>query len=123
MLLSQISSRANSVMQFLTVLLLFVFVLVITWFTTRWIGKIQKGQMGGGANLEVIETQRISNNKFLQIVRAGNKYFVIAIGKDEVHVVSEIAEEDIVFRTEEQPNATFAAVLDKVKNLNKKKED
>ena len=38
-MLLAITSRTDSYLQFLTVLLLFVFVLVITYFTTRWIAR------------------------------------------------------------------------------------
>jgi len=123
-MLLTISSKTDSFLQFVTVLLLFLFVVFITWFTTRWIAKIQRGQFSGGNNLEVIETQRISNNKYLQIIRAGSKYFVIAIGKDEVHMLTEIPECDLNIKSSEDAQPlTFASVLDRVKNLNKDKED
>lgn len=79
--------------------------------------------MSGGDNLEVIETQRISNNKYVQIVRAGNKYLVIAFGKDEVSFLTEISQDELIIKTEEESTPSFASVLEKVKNINKKKED
>ena len=123
MLLS-VSTKTDSFLQFLTVLFLFVFVVFITWFATRWIAKIQKGQMVDGCNIEVIETQRISPNKYLQIVRAGKKYVLIAIGKDEVTMLTEIAQEDLLIKGDDgSQNISFTSVFEKVKNLNKKKED
>lgn len=107
----------------MVVLLLFVFVLVITWFTTRWISKVQRGQMSGGDNLEIIETQKISNNKYLQIVRAGDKYLVIAIGKDEVSFLSEVSKDELIIKTEEESAPSFASVLEKIRNKDKKKEE
>ena len=53
-MLLAITSRTDSYLQFLTVLLLFVFVLVITYFTTRWIARYQKVKSNAD-NLEVIE--------------------------------------------------------------------
>lgn len=46
----------------------------------RWFSKTQMSK----GNLTVLETIRIANGKFLQLVKAGEQYFVIAVGKDEV---------------------------------------
>ena len=88
------TGRTDSYLQFLTVLILFVFVQRITWVTTRWIANYQKGRALSG-NLEVVETLRITGNKFLQIVRAGKKYLVIAVGKDEIHMLTELTEDEV----------------------------
>ena len=43
-------------------------------------------------NLEIIEGIRLANNKYVQIIRAGeDKYFVVACGKDEVTLLGEIS--------------------------------
>lgn len=109
----------DSVFQFLTVLLLFVFVLVITYLTTRWIAKVQKGQMAPGANLEVVETLKITSDKYIQIVRSGNKYLVVGIGKNEINFLSEVDEADLIFKnSSNNKTASFASILDKFKKKN-----
>ena len=80
--------------QFITVLLVFVVVLGITALTTRWIANYQK-QQSMNENVQVIETTRIANNKYIQIVRAGEKYMVIAVCKDTVTMLGEIPKEQI----------------------------
>ena len=67
--------------QFITVLLLFVVVLGITAAVTKWMANYQK-QQSANENIEVIETTRIANNKYIQIIRAGGRYMVIAVCKD-----------------------------------------
>ena len=89
------SSTAGSISQLITVILLFVLVLTITAFTTRFVAGYQKMQ-NVNRNLEVIETLKITNNKFLQIVRAGNKYIVIGIGKDEISMLTEISDDELI---------------------------
>lgn len=122
MLLS-VTTRMDSYLQFMTVLILFVFVLVITYLVTRWIARYQKGKAGIG-NLEVVETCRIASNKYVQIVRAGKKYLVIAVGKDEVHMLSELTGEEIDLRENEQEQALdFAGVFEKVKRMKEKDKD
>lgn len=85
----------QSFAQFLTALLIFLFVLFITWMTTRFIGNLQKAQMTGG-NIEVIETTKITPSKYLQIIRAGDTYLLIAVCKDSVTMLTELSEESLV---------------------------
>ncbi len=117
------TSRTDSYLQFLTILLLFVFVLFITFLTTRWIAGYQKSRMQGG-NLEVIETTRITSNKYLQLVRAGEKYLLIGVGKDEIHMLAELSKEELIL-TERSGTiqADFSSILENVrKRKNQEKE-
>lgn len=115
--------RTDSYLQFITVLILFVFVLGVTYVTTRWIANYQKGRALAG-NLEVIETMRITGNKYLQIVRAGNKYLVIAVGKDEIHMLAELSEEEVtVLRQQGTQTLDFKNILEKIRKQNAKEDD
>lgn len=96
-MLLALSDRADSYVQFVTVLLLFVFVLAVTAFVTKWIGGYQKGSGAAGKNMELVEALRLSNNKYVQIVRIGRKYLALAVCKDTVTMLSEIPEEDLSF--------------------------
>lgn len=118
MLLS-VTTRMDSYLQFMTVLILFVSVLVVTYLVTRWIANYQKSR-AGSSNLEIIETCRISSNKYIQIVRAGEKYLVIAVGKDEVHMLSELSAVELNLSKEEMQTVQFADILEKVKRLKEK---
>lgn len=96
MLLALSDRRTDSYVQLVTVLLLFVFVLAVTAFVTKWIGGYQKGR-SVGTNMELVEALRLSNNKYVQIVRIGRKYLALAVCKDTVTMLSEIPEEDLHF--------------------------
>lgn len=98
MLLAEVS-KLDSIIQFLTVLIIFVFVLGATWFTTRYIAGVQKGKLKGN-NFEIIDSFRISQNKYMQIIRIGDRYLAIAVCKDTVTVLTELSE-DVVIRPEE----------------------
>lgn len=89
-----LAAGVNSYAQFITVLLIFVAVLGVTAWTTKWIANYQKQQNENG-NIEVVETTRIANNKYIQIIRAGEKYMVIAVCKDTVTMLGEIPEEQL----------------------------
>lgn len=106
-----LTTGAGSYAQFITVLLIFVAVLGITAWTTRWMANYQK-QQSVNENIEVIETTRIANNKYIQIIRAGEKYMVIAVCKDTVTMLGEIGREQLKEGTPGQ-HLTFKELLDK----------
>lgn len=114
--------KVDGYLQFMTVLVLFVFVLGITYVATRWIANYQKGK-AAGSNLELIETLQVANNKYLQIVRAGNKYLAIAIGKDEVHMLAELSPEEIKRPEEGESQMDFKSILEKFKKQSAKDDD
>lgn len=112
-----LTDRAESFTQFLTVILIFLLVLGLTYLTTRFVGNYQKIR-NVNRNFEVIETLRITNGKYLQIVRVGEKYVVIGIGKDSITKVCDLSSDDIKPIPEEtltQSSEMFKAILDKAK--------
>lgn len=115
-------SRLSSFAQLITLFLVFVFVLALTYFATRWMAQQQKQQFKC-KNIEVIETFRISNTKYVQILRLGSKYVAISVCKDTVTMLTELEKEGLEF-TEQQEgmlNLGFQEVLKKVKEMNKRK--
>lgn len=110
------------VVQFITVLLIFIFVLAVTYFSTRYIAQFQKQKMETG-NLEVLEMTRIGNNKYLQIVKAGDKYLLIALSKDTVTMLTELSGESLSHSaaTDAMAPLDFKAILEKSKELMKAK--
>ena len=89
-----LSSSLESAIQLLGALLIFAFVLVITYFTAKWVGGYQKMSMYG-KNLQIIESLKVAPNKFLCLVKAGKIYLVIAVGKDEVTLLTQLTEEQL----------------------------
>ncbi|MCL2719153.1 MAG: flagellar biosynthetic protein FliO [Lachnospiraceae bacterium] len=106
----------GSVIHLLTLICIFVLVIVIAMVATRWIVNYQKGA-SNAANIEVVETYRLTANKYVQIVRIGEKYLAIAIGKDEVNFLTEISPDDLQFKAENTgAMPDFAGLLSKFKN-------
>lgn len=112
----------NSIAQFITVFVIFLAVLALTYFSTKWIATYQKGKMFS-SNITVIETFKITTNKYIQIVRIGEKYYAIAIGKDEITLLGELKEEELKISDVPQgiPTMDFKSVLEKAKNFKNKK--
>ena len=113
-------SSFESFMQLISVLVIFVFVLVITYVTTRWMAGFQKSR-SYNKNLKIIETIAVGNNKLISIVAVGKKYIAVSVGKDDVHFLTEIKEDelkDLSFLDEpdkESAKESFANILEKLK--------
>jgi flagellar protein FliO/FliZ len=90
-------------------------------------GGMQKTR-GSNKNLRIIETIGVGNNKFISIVEVGTVYLVVSVGKEEVHLLTEISKDDLKdlsFEDEGNMNLqdTFAGILKKVKDRVPKKQD
>lgn len=122
-----LSSSLHSLIQLIGALIIFAFVLGITYLTTRWMGGFQKCR-SNNKNLHVIETISVGNNKYISIVEAGTAYLVVSVGKDEVHLLTELTREqlkDFSFehQGEKETQESFAEILGKLKDKLPKKQD
>ena len=110
----------DSYLQLISMLVIFVVVLAVTYFFTKWMAGYQREKTTSG-NIEVIETARISTTKYIQIVRIGGKYVAIGVGKDEITNLGEISKEDLVIKEDDPENSlSFKEILEKIKGEKKK---
>ena len=122
-----LSSSIHSLVQLIGALIIFAFVLGVTYLTTRWMGGFQKSR-SNNKNLHVIETISVGNNKYISIVEAGTVYLVVSVGKDEVHLLTRLTREqlkDFSFehQGEKEKQESFAEILGKFKDMLPKKQD
>ena len=106
-----LTGRSDSYTQFITVLLVFVLVLGMTALVTKWLANYQR-QQGRNCNIEVLETTRISNNKYIQLVRIGQTYMAIAVCKDTVTLLCEVSKEQLTEGT--GTGSSFKDMFDKI---------
>lgn len=118
MLLSLTTNRFDSIVQLLTVVLIFIFVLALTYFVTKLSAGIQKGRMFS-PNVEILETFRIAPTKYIQIVRIGERYFSYVVCKDTVTLLGELTKDDISefnkTETGKAMNVSFKEIFEKLK--------
>lgn len=122
-----LSASMESFLQLIVALLIFVFVLILTYLTTQWIGKYQKSHMNT-KNLRIIETIPAGQNKHICLVKAGTQYLVVAVGKEEIHLLSTLTEDqlsDVSFLNElpnvEVTGETFQEIFGQLKDKMSKK--
>lgn len=115
MLLSS-GNGVDSIVQLITVLVIFVFVLAVTYLVTKWIAGFQK-QQNTGKNIQVVETTRMSPNQYAQILKLGkNKYVAVAVSKENVTLLAALEEDDIDEDTQSNvARGDFSDILKKMK--------
>lgn len=115
-ILLTVSNRIEAMAQLITLILIFAFVIGLSYFATRIVGNVQKERLKG-SNIKILETMRISNTKYIQVVKIGNKCFAIAVCKDTVTYLCELQEDDLVYTdlSDSMKGESFKAILDKFK--------
>lgn len=117
------SSTLESVVQLIGIILIFVFVLGATFLTTRWIANYQRTTTKN-RNIRVVETCRLTTNKYIQIVQVGEKYLAIAVSKDNITVLTELGEDEIIdfsAELESSKGESFGKIMEKIKSMKPKK--
>ena len=120
-----LTSSLQSFIQLLGALFIFVAVLAAAYLTTRWMGGLQQRHQNY-KNLRIVETISVGSNKTIVIVEAGTVYLVVSVGKEEVHLLTELTREqlkDLSFEDENGGNGqeSFAEILTKIKEKLPKK--
>ena len=104
--------------QFVSVLLIFAFVVALTFFTSKWIANFEK-EKNSGNNISVIETSRIAQNKYIQIVRIADKYYAYAVCKDSITLIGEVDKDSLVFNNDTVGKISFKDFLNKARENGK----
>ncbi len=116
-----VSSTGESLFQLFVVIAVFVGVLVITYYATKWIAGYQKA-MNTGKNFEVIEVQKVAGNHYVMLLRAGkDRFFVVGVGKEEINLIGELSREEITFSEPSTVETygtkeTFTDILNRLKS-------
>lgn len=114
--LVQSTSSLKSVGQLICVILLFLFVLFLAYVAARIAGTFQSGFLDKRSNVKVIEVFRLSNNKVIEIVKIGDRYLALAVCKDSVTVLTELAGNEIKEQETALKPIDFKNILEKIRN-------
>lgn len=118
-------SSLKSGLEIVWLIILCVLVIAASYFVTKYVGgsQIKKRK---NSNFELLDACSLGNHKFLQIVKAGKRYFVISVCKDSVTFIAELNEDEILFKDIATHTYNFNDVLSKYikkKNSSDKNKD
>ena len=107
------ASGVESVLKLIGLLILCAVVIAASYFTTRFVGRKQSG-LTPDSNFKPLDVYRISQNKYLQIVQIGTRYFVLAVCKDTVTCIAELKEDEITLYKGRSGGMSFKEILSKI---------
>ena len=113
------TGSVDSYIQFISLLIIFIAVLAVTYYVTKWIANYKKGAESG-KNIDIIETCRISTTKYVQIIRIGERYVAIGVSKDQITNLGDVPKEDLLLEEKSSETEGFKELLEKVKGEKKK---
>ena len=107
-------NAVNNFARFVTLLLIFILVLAVTYYTPRFVAKGQKGLARSG-NMELLESLQLGPGKCLLLVRVGGHYLVLASGKEQLSLITELPEDE--YRpAETNKGGSFSDILKRLKD-------
>lgn len=110
----------DTVLRFITVFLIFILVLFISHFTTKFVGNFQSKQYSGG-NIKLLEAKRLNSSTYIQIIQVAGRVLVLSVSKDNVNTLCELSEDEYKKMCEEAPQmgasgSVFSNILSAAKS-------
>lgn len=119
--LFNVSGGFNSVLSILSLILIFILVLVMAYFASKLAAKYQSNVLNSKSNIRIIESFRLGNNRFIAIVKIGENYYALGLGKDEITMIDRLnpdALKDFEASDSAEKKLNFKEILSQVKNKN-----
>ncbi|MEE3467782.1 MAG: flagellar biosynthetic protein FliO [Eubacterium sp.] len=110
----------SNIIQLVVIVVIFILVLVATYFTTRWIGKSGSIQ-AHSPNIRVKETFKIAPNRYIQIIELGDQYYAIGVSKDNITFLTALSKDQLDLTPTEtgQAPASFKEMLGRIRKEKK----
>lgn len=84
------NSTSLALWQAMKLILIFVLILVMAYYATKFVAKYQSNVLNGKNNIKIIESMSLGNNKILCIVEINNAYYALGLGKDEITLIDKL---------------------------------
>lgn len=115
-------SAAAGIFKFIVLFIVFIAVLVLAFYFTKWYANSGLVKKGTG-NIKVVESYQLAPGKIVYIVKIGSKFVSIMTSKDNIVKLTELSKEDLEFTETELNNASFKDVMGQMINNRKMKDD
>lgn len=115
-------SAITDIFKFIALLVVFIIVLVLAFYFTKWYansGLIKKGY----GNIKIVESYQLAPGKIIYIIKIGNKFVSIMTSKDNIVKLTELSNEDIEIMDIEPSDTSFKEVMGHIIKNKKLKDD
>ena len=119
MVLMRTSGTIGSLAQIFGMLVAFALIVAAAYFVSKYFGKYAL-KAKENSNIKVVETSRITVDKYLQIIEVNGQFFLIGITKNNVNLISELDSDKIkACVPKEIERFSFKEFLEKAKSKEK----
>jgi flagellar protein FliO/FliZ len=98
------------------VLLIIVFVILLAYYSLKMMAFTRAGGRLGNAkaNLSIVESIGVGANSMVQIVRAGEKYYLLGVTKERITMLAELDETKMdLSEIKKMPEMPFGKIFNK----------
>ena len=117
--LTNVSGGVSSFLSILSLILIFLLVLVLAYFTSKLAAKYQSNVLNHKSNIRIIESFRLGNNRFISIAKIGESYYALGLGKEEITLIDKLNSEELKILEEAETTdkrLNFKEILSQIKN-------
>jgi flagellar protein FliO/FliZ len=109
-------TTVSSIGQFFYILLLLAFVVLLAYYSTRLMAASRGGRLGAKRNMQIVEGIGVGVNATVQIVRVGERYYLLGVTKESVTLLTPLDESQIAFPSPQTHavNIPFNKIFDKI---------
>ena len=109
----------HSILSIISLILIFVVVLAMAYFASKFAAKYQSNVLNGKSNIKIIESFRIGTNKLIVIAKIEDNYYALGVGKDEITLIDKLDhvgnESDDSSLNASDKKVDFKEILSKIK--------
>jgi len=110
---------AADVIDIIILIITFAFVIFLAYFSLRLMGRARSAR--GSSNIRVVEATSVGFQNTVQLIRAGDKFFLIGVSRTGITLIGEVNPESITAEEKNLPDMSFDKVFTKIFNKNKDK--
>ncbi len=112
------SSTFGLIGQFFLLIVVFVGILFLAYFSTKWIASAKMGLRKNNF-ISIVSTLPVGGSNSVQLIKAGERYFLIGVSKEKITYITEIDENDVPKYESEQVKFPFEKYFQEYFNKNK----
>ncbi|MCM1272220.1 MAG: flagellar biosynthetic protein FliO [Clostridium sp.] len=86
------SMSSQTIWQFIKLILIFVVILILAYYATRFVAKYHSNSLVGKTGLKIVESMSVGNNKFIVIAQINGSYYALGVGKDEITFIDKLSD-------------------------------
>ena len=115
-----LTGGASTVWSIVKLCLMLVLVLALAYFTSRIIARYQNNTLTGKGNIQIVESFRILGDKYIAIVKIGESYYAIGVGKTEINMLDKLDPEQLKLDRFEEDKLKAGSFREVLNNFSKK---